>query len=75
MGRCQHVLQPVVTVRRLLTHPVDLCVIHAAVPVRPKAENIAIKSVFLRAIMHKEPHVNDVCPMAFGAPTLAVADG
>ena len=56
-----HVLQPVVPVRNLLRDPVRVLV-HAAVPVRPEAQQLAIERVFLLAVPHQHPHVDDPPP-------------
>ena len=59
---CQHVLQPVVPVRRLLAHPVQLALLHPAKPVRPEAQQVAVERVLRRAAVHHEPNVDDMSP-------------
>jgi hypothetical protein len=56
----EHVFEPVVAVGSLLRDPVDLRVGHAAVPVGPEAENVAIELVFCGAGVDEEADVDDV---------------
>ncbi len=55
----QHVFDPVVRVRNLLAHPLRFAVAPAP-PVRPKAQQVAIKLILRGAVMHQYAHVDDV---------------
>ncbi len=58
----QHVLQPVMPVRHLLAHPIQLALLHAAKPVGLEAQQIAVERVLRRAAVHHESDVDDVRP-------------
>jgi hypothetical protein len=55
----QHVLQPVRSVWNLNRHPVGAVVFHSAMPVRAKAENVAIEMILRVAVIHQKAGVND----------------
>ena len=52
---------------RLLAHPVDLVVGHAAKPVGLEAEQIAVERVLDSAAMHQDADVNDVAADGVGS--------
>ena len=55
----QHVFEPVAAVRDLLGNPVRHAFLHAAVPVRAKAEQGAKKRILGRRVVHEVSDMND----------------
>src|SRR5262249_48722980 len=55
----QHVFEPVGAVRDLLGNPVGNAILHAAVPVRPKAEQGVIKRILRHRVVYEVSNMND----------------
>ncbi len=60
VGLVQHVFDPVRAVGNLHGDPFGHVVFHAAMPVRTKAENVAVKMVLGRAVVDEEASVDHV---------------
>ena len=55
----EHVLDPVGAVGDLHGDPIGFVIFHAAVPVRPEAEEIFVEMIGGNAILHHEARMND----------------